>query len=56
MKHYLDMQIEEKKQNQKYERIVNDEQARIWQRDTNDFIEQEKDIRYKVYNLLSIKI
>jgi len=48
MKEYLDMQVEEKRKNQRYERIVNNEQARIWKQDTHDFIDQEKDIQNKV--------
>jgi hypothetical protein len=44
MKMYLDMQVEEKKKNLKYERIVDDEQARIWKQDTKNFITQEKEL------------
>jgi len=44
MKKYLDMQVEEKKKLQQYERVINDEQARIWQTDARNFLEQEKEL------------
>ena len=44
MKKYLDMQVEEKKKNQKYERIVNEEQARIWKQDAFNFVDQEREL------------
>jgi len=42
------MQVEEKKRIQQYDRIVNDEQARIWKTDTKNYYEQEKDNTAKV--------
>lgn len=48
MKNYLDMQVEEKRKMQEFEKVLNNEQARIWKVDTNYFVEQEKEIMNKV--------
>jgi len=54
MKKFLDMQVEEKKKNQKYERIVNDEQARIFRQDAVNFVEQERELQTKVIIILNL--
>ena len=48
MKDYLDMQVEEKKRINYFERTLDSEQARIWKIDTQRFYEQEKEINEKV--------
>lgn len=45
---YLDMQVEEKKRMNEFEKTLNSEQARIWNTDTKRFYEQEKEIQEKV--------
>ncbi len=45
---YLDMQVEDKKRMNDFERTLNSEQARIWKTDTHRFYEQEKEIHDKV--------
>jgi len=48
MKNYLDMQVDEKKQMNDFEKTLNAEQARIWKIDTQRFTEQEKDINSQI--------
>jgi hypothetical protein len=48
MKSYLDMQVDEKKKMQDFEKTLDAEQARIWKVDTLRFNEQETDINGKV--------
>lgn len=51
MKEYLDMQVEEKRRMNEFERNLDNEQARIWKLDTEKFNSTEKDINTKVKNL-----
>ena len=44
MKEYLDMQVEEKRRTNQFEKSLDHEQARIWKIDTNKFYEQEQDV------------
>lgn len=44
MKEYLDMQVEEKRRNNQFEKSLDYEQARIWKIDTNKFHEQEQEV------------
>jgi hypothetical protein len=44
MKEYLDMQVEEKRRTNQFERHLDYEQARIWKIDTDKFYEQEKEV------------
>ncbi len=56
LKKFLDLQVEEKKKNERYERVINDEQARIWKQDVIDYRNQEKDIQGLVnIHLIPIK-
>lgn len=48
MKQYFDMQVEEKKRINEFEKTLDQEQARIWKIDTEKFYEQEKEISEKV--------
>lgn len=48
IKEYLDMQVEEKKRMQNFEKNLDNEQARIWKIDSQNFNDQEKDINQKV--------
>lgn len=48
IKDYLDMQVEEKKRMQEFEKNLDHEQARIWKIDCENFHSQEKDINQKV--------
>jgi hypothetical protein len=48
MREYLDMQVEEKRRFNEFERSLDDEQARIWRIDCEKYHEQEKDINDKV--------
>ena len=48
LKEYLDMQVEEKKRFNEFEKSLDNEQARIWQIDCEKYHEQEKDINDKV--------
>ncbi len=48
------MQVEEKRRMNAFEKNLDNEQARIWKIDTNNFHEQEKDINQKV-NFILIK-
>ena len=48
MKSYLDMQVEEKRKMQEFERTLDSEQARIWNTDTRRFYDQEREINSKV--------
>ena len=50
MREYLDMQVEEKRIMNEFERNLDNEQARIWRLDTNKFNSNEKDINQKVKN------
>jgi len=43
MRKYLDMQVEEKQKLKQYDKIVNDEQRRIWRKDATLLKEQEKE-------------
>lgn len=42
------MQVEEKKRMQNFEKNLDNEQARIWKIDCENFTDQEKDINQKV--------
>lgn len=53
MRDYLDMQVDEKKRAQYFERCLDGEQARIWKIDTEKFFDQEKEINDKVKYLFS---
>ena len=44
MKEYLDMQVEEKRRTNQFEKSLDHEQARIWKIDTHKFYEQEQDV------------
>jgi len=48
MRDYFDMQVEEKKRLNAFEKTLDLEQARIWKIDTEKFYEQEKEITEKV--------
>jgi len=48
MRKYLDMQVEEKQKLKQYDKIVNDEQRRIWLQDAKNYKEQEKETNNKV--------
>lgn len=48
MKQYFDMQVEEKKRLNEFEKVLDQEQARIWKIDSEKFHEQEKEIGEKV--------
>ena len=48
LKEYLDMQVEEKRRFNQFEKSLDNEQARIWQIDCEKFHEQEQDINDKV--------
>jgi hypothetical protein len=50
MKEFLDIQCEEKKKMNEFEKAMNDQQARIWKKDTENFYCQEKEINEKVFN------
>lgn len=45
---YLDMQVEEKRRMQNFEKNLDNEQARIWKIDCENYNEQEKDVNQKV--------
>jgi hypothetical protein len=44
MKEYLDMQVEEKRRFNQFEKSLDHEQARIWKIDTEKFYEQEQEV------------
>ena len=48
LKEYLDMQVEEKKRFNEFERCLDNEQARIWKIDSEKYHEQESEINQKV--------
>ena len=48
MKQYFDMQVEDKKKLNEFERTLDQEQARIWKIDSEKFHQQEKEIGEKV--------
>ncbi len=52
MKQYFDMQVEEKKRINEFDKTLDQEQARIWKIDTDKFYEQEKEIGEKVYIII----
>ena len=52
LKEYLDMQVEEKRRMNEFEKNLDHEQARIWKLDTEKFNTTEKDINYKVNNII----
>jgi hypothetical protein len=55
MKEYLDMQVEEKRRTNQFEKSLDYEQARIWKIDTDKFYEQEQEVIDQVlYYYLSI--
>ena len=49
IKEYLDMQVDEKKRMQNFEKNLDHEQARIWKIDSENFHSQEKDTNQKVF-------
>lgn len=48
MRNYYDMQVEEKKRLNEFEKTLDVEQARIWKIDTDKYYEQEREINDKV--------
>ena len=57
MKEYLDMQVEEKRRTNQFEKSLDYEQARIWKIDTDKFYEQEQEVIDQVlYYYLSIQV
>ena len=48
IKNYYDMQVEEKKRMNDYERNLDCEQAKIWQIDSQRFKAQEREVNDKV--------
>ena len=48
IKYYLDMQVEERKRMNNFEKNLDNEQARIWKIDCENFQDQEKDVNQKV--------
>ena len=51
MKEYLDMQVEEKRRTNYFEKSLDHEQARIWKIDTEKFYEQEQEVEDQVRNI-----
>ena len=54
MKEYLDMQVEEKRRTNHFEKSLDHEQARIWKIDTERFYEQEQEVDDQVRSYLLI--
>ena len=54
MKEYLDMQVEEKRRTNYFEKSLDHEQARIWKIDTERFYEQEQEVDDQVRSYLLI--
>lgn len=52
LREYLDMQVEERKRFNDFEKSLDHEQARIWKIDCDKFHEQEKEINDKVKFIL----
>jgi hypothetical protein len=52
LKEYLDMQVEEKRRMNEFEKNLDNEQARIWKMDTNKFNSMENEINTKVNIIL----
>ena len=50
IKKFLDMQVDEKKKINDFERSLNSEQAHIWKTDVQKFFSQEQEINSKVIN------
>jgi hypothetical protein len=48
MKAFLDLQVDEKRRMNDFEKAMNNEQARIWKKDTQNYYQQEKEINEKV--------
>ena len=48
IKKFLDMQVDEKRNVNEFERSLNSEQAMIWKTDVQKFISQEQEINSKV--------
>jgi len=48
IKKFLDMQMEEKRKINEFEKSLNAEQARIWKTDVEKFVEQEHEINGKI--------
>jgi hypothetical protein len=48
MKQFLDLQVDEKRKLNEFDRAMNNEQARIWKKDTENYYQQEKEINEKV--------
>ena len=48
MKKYLDMQVEEKQKMQQFEKLLDNEQARIWNTDCKKYFQDEKIINEKI--------
>lgn len=48
MKKYLDMQVEEKQKMQQFEKLLDNEQARIWNTDCKKYCQDEKIINEKI--------
>jgi hypothetical protein len=48
IKKYLDMQVEEKKKEENFLRLLDEEQARIWNIDCKKYFDDEKDVEKKI--------
>ena len=42
MREYLNKQVEEKRQREINEKVIDDKQAKVWQEDTKNFFDNEK--------------
>jgi hypothetical protein len=49
MKQFLDIQVDEKRKMNEFEKAMDNDQARIWKKDTENYYQQEKEINEKVY-------
>lgn len=57
IKKFLDMQVDEKRKMNNFERSLDSEQAKIWRTDVQKFFDQEKDINNKVIKvIIQVKI
>ena len=52
LRDYLDMQVEEKRRMNEFEKNLDNEQARIWKMDTDKFETTERDINHKVNKII----
>ncbi len=56
MKEYLDMQVDEKRRTNQFEKSLDNEQARIWKIDSHKFYEQEKEVTHRYFYLINLQI